>query len=73
MLWLAITGVLFAVIGAFYYLRVVWYMYFTEPESDQPLQADLDFRLVISGNVLALLVLGVFPGGLLALCARVLL
>ncbi len=73
MLWLAIAGVSFAVIGAFYYLRVVWYMYFTEPEADGPLQADFDFRLVISGNVLALLVLGLFPGGLLDICARVLL
>ncbi len=73
MLWLAITGVAFAVIGAFYYLRVVWYMYFTEPEADTPLQADFDLRLVISGNVLALLALGLFPGGLLDLCARVLL
>ena len=73
MLWLAIAGVAFAVIGAFYYLRVVWYMYFAEPEADAPLQADLDLRLVLSGNVLALLVLGLFPGGLLDLCARVLL
>ena len=73
MLWLAIAGVSFAVIGAFYYLRVVWYMYFTEPEADGPLQADFDFRLVISGNVLALLALGLFPGGLLDICARVLL
>ncbi len=47
-------------------------MYFVEPEADRPLQADLDVRLVISGNALALLVLGLLPGGLLALCARVL-
>jgi NADH-quinone oxidoreductase subunit N len=73
MLWLAIAGVSFAVIGAFYYLRVVWYMYFTEPDADGPLQADFDFRLVISVNVLALLALGLFPGGLLDICARVLL
>ena len=73
MLWLAIAGVVFAVIGAFYYLRVVWYMYFTEPEADGPLQVDFDLRLVSTGNVLALLALGLFPGGLLDLCARVLL
>ena len=72
LLWLAITGISFAVIGAFYYLRVVWYMYFVEPEADRPLQADLDVRLAVSGNALALLVLGLLPGGLLALCARVL-
>jgi len=72
MLWLAITGVSFAVIGAFYYLRIVWFMYFAEPEEDAPLTADLDFRFVISANALALIVLGFFPGGLLDLCARVL-
>ena len=72
MLWLAITGVTFAVIGAFYYLRIVWFMYFTEPEDDAPLTADLDFRVVLSANGLALLVLGFFPGGLLDLCSRVL-
>ncbi len=32
MLWLAIVGVIFAVVGAFYYLRVIKAMYFDEPE-----------------------------------------
>ena len=73
MLWLAITGIAFAVIGAFYYLRIVWFMYFMEPEDEMPLTAELDFRLVLSVNTLALLVLGFFPGGLLELCSRVLL
>ena len=74
MLWLAIAGVAFAVIGAFYYLRVVWYMYFDQPEEGaQALDADLDVRVVLSANVLALLALGLFPGGLLDLCSRVLL
>ena len=73
MLWLAITGIAFAVIGAFYYLRIVWFMYFMEPEDEMPLTAELDFRVVLSVNTLALLVLGFFPGGLLELCSRVLL
>lgn len=72
MLWLAVTGVAFAVIGAFYYLRIVWFMYFVEPKENAPLVAELDFRVVLSGNALALLVLGFFPGGLLDLCSRVL-
>jgi NADH-quinone oxidoreductase subunit N len=72
MLWLAIAGVAFAVVGAFYYLRIVWYMYFADPLDDEPLVADLDFRVVMSGNVLLLLVLGFFPGGLLDICARAL-
>jgi NADH-quinone oxidoreductase subunit N len=70
--WLAVVAVLFSVIGAFYYLRVVWYMYFAEPADTAPLAAGVDLRFAVSVNGLALLVLGVFPGGLLDLCARVL-
>ena len=71
LLWLAIAAVVFSVIGAYYYLRVVWYMYFAEAETDIPLSADTDFRLLISANCLALLLLGVFPGQLLEVCAAV--
>jgi NADH-quinone oxidoreductase subunit N len=70
--WLAAVGVLFAVIGAYYYIRVVWYMYFAEPEDRTPLAAAVDMRIVISANGLGLLALGLFPDGLLELCARVL-
>jgi NADH-quinone oxidoreductase subunit N len=72
LVWLAGVGVLFAVIGAFYYIRVVWYMYFAEPEDRAPLTAAADMRIVVSANALGLLALGVFPGRLLDLCARVL-
>jgi NADH-quinone oxidoreductase subunit N len=72
LVWLAGLGVFFAVIGAYYYLRVVWYMYFADPVDTTPLSAAADVRIVMSANALGLLVLGVFPGGLLDLCARVL-
>jgi NADH-quinone oxidoreductase subunit N len=72
LIWLAGVGMLFAVIGAYYYLRVVWYMYFDEPVDTAPLAAAADMRIVMSANGLGLLVLGLFPGGLLSLCARVL-
>jgi len=71
LVWLAIAGVLLAVVGAFYYLRVVWFMYFVDPVDESPLEAALDFRLVISANGLGLLALGLFPGVLLDICARV--
>jgi NADH-quinone oxidoreductase subunit N len=71
LLWLAMVAVLFSVIGAYYYLRVVWYMYFVDAETDLPLNADTDFRLLISANCLALLILGLFPGQLLEVCAAV--
>jgi NADH-quinone oxidoreductase subunit N len=72
LVWLAAVGVLFAVIGAYYYIRVVWYMYFADAADETPLTAAADMRIVISANALGLLVLGLFPGGLLDLCARVL-
>jgi len=72
LVWLAGVAMLFAVIGAYYYLRVVWYMYFADPVDDTPINAAADVRIVMSANALGLLVLGLFPGGLLDLCARVL-
>jgi NADH-quinone oxidoreductase subunit N len=72
LVWLAGVAMLFAVIGAYYYLRVVRYMYFADPADNTPINAAADVRIVMSANALALLVLGLFPGGLLDLCARVL-
>ncbi len=68
---LAVLMVLASVIGAFYYLRVIWYMYFEEAEDEAMLQSGSDVRLVLSLNSLALLVLGIVPGWLWALCVRV--
>jgi len=68
MLWLAIVAVLFSVVGAFYYLRVIKLMYFDEVEDRSPLTAAPDLRLALSLNGLAVLLLGLFPGGLMALC-----
>ena len=70
--WLAIFGVVLAVVGAFYYLRIVWYMYFAEAGEEAPLQSALDLKLVLSVNCLLLLLLGIFPSFLLDLCERVL-
>ena len=72
LVWLAAVAVLFAVIGAYYYIRVVWYMYFADAIDETPLIVAPDMRIVISANALGLLVLGVFPSALLDLCARVL-
>jgi NADH-quinone oxidoreductase subunit N len=71
LLWLAILAVVFAVIGAFYYLRLVWYMYFADPRETQAIESPFDMRLVLSLNGLALLAIGLFPGFLFDLCARV--
>ena len=69
---LAILMVLASVIGAYYYLRVIWYMYFEEGEDRAVLQAAMDTRVVLSLNSVAVLALGVVPGWLLAMCVAIL-
>ncbi|ARO88513.1 NADH-quinone oxidoreductase subunit N [Nitrosospira lacus] len=68
-IWLAVVAVLFSLIGAFYYLRIVKLMYFDEPETDAPLLPEGDVKLLISANGLAILAFGLFPQTLMALCA----
>ena len=71
-LWLAILAVALSVVGAYYYLRVVKLMYFDEPTDKAALQGGGGaMRFVLSLNGLAVLALGLYPGLLLALCARV--
>jgi NADH-quinone oxidoreductase subunit N len=67
---LAIFAVIMSLIGAFYYLRVVKVMYFDEPVTATTVSADLDVRVVLSINGLLVLVLGIVPGALMALCAN---
>jgi len=71
LLWLAIVGVLFAVVGAFYYLRVVKAMYFDEPEGEAPpASQDRPLNLVFAVNALALLALGFAWSPIMAWCQR---
>ncbi|MBK8892221.1 MAG: NADH-quinone oxidoreductase subunit NuoN [Dechloromonas sp.] len=72
-MWLAIVAVLFSLIGAFYYLRVVKLMYFDPPADTSPLTAGMDMRILISANGLAVALLGIFPQMLMSLCAYALL
>ncbi len=68
LLWLALVAVFFSVVGAFYYLRVIKVIYFDKPETDEPITANVDARLAISVNGLAMLYYGIFPASLLAVC-----
>jgi NADH-quinone oxidoreductase subunit N len=68
MIWLAVVAVMFSLIGAFYYLRVVKLMYFDEATDHAPLAVGRDMRLVMSANGIAVLVLGILPGPLMQLC-----
>ena len=70
-LWLVILAVAMSVVGAFYYLRVIKLMYFDEPAGELPAAArEPGVRLALGINAAAVLALGVLPGPLLDLCAR---
>ena len=67
--WLAVVGVVAALIGAFYYLRIVKTMYFDEPADRTPIESRGDTRVLLSANGLALLFFGILPQPLMGLCA----
>lgn len=68
LVWLAVAAILFAVIGAYYYIRLVKIMYFEKaPENLKPIQYSFGMNLALSVNSLAVLILGVFPGALFSL------
>ena len=70
-LWLVVLTVVMSVVGAYYYLRVVKLMYFDEPAGTQPPAArELAVRFALGVNAAAVLALGLLPGPLLDLCAR---
>lgn len=68
MVWLAVIAVIFAVIGAFYYLRVLKAVYFDRVESPAPLEAPMGPRVVVAANGGLVLLLGLFPDTLIAIC-----
>ena len=70
--WLAVVAVLFSVVGAFFYLRIVKLMYFDEPAESASIGGSVLMRAVLSVNALMVFGLGVIPGQLLQLCQRAL-
>jgi NADH-quinone oxidoreductase subunit N len=68
LVWLAILAVVFSVVGAFYYIRVVKLMYFDDPVTEAAIDAPVDFRAAISVNGIMMLGLGIFSSSLIAVC-----
>ncbi len=68
MVWLAVVAVLFSLVGAFYYLRIVKTIWFDEAADTAAINTPTDMRVVMSLNGLAVVVLGIVPGWLLAVC-----
>lgn len=68
LVWLAVLAVLFAIVGAYYYIRVVKVMYFENSALPlEPIQYSLEMKIAISINGLAVLFIGIFPGWLYTL------
>ena len=68
-IWLAVLAVIGAVVGAFYYLRIVRMCYFDKPEGDGPQPSgSAGFQAVLAANGFGVLLLGLFPGALVAVC-----
>lgn len=70
LIWLAVAAVLLAVIGAYYYLRVVRLMYFEDAEDLAPIVASTDMRVLIGVNGLALLLVMPWVGVIIDLCSK---
>lgn len=68
--WLAVVAVLFSVVGAFYYLRVIKFMYFDDPVDTAMIGGSTLMRVVLSVNALMVFALGVAPASLIAICQR---
>jgi NADH-quinone oxidoreductase subunit N len=67
-IWLTVVAVMFSLIGAFYYLRIVKTMWFDEPVDTTAIAVPLDMRVALSVNGIAIVVLGLVPGALLGAC-----
>jgi NADH-quinone oxidoreductase subunit N len=71
--WLAALAVVFSIIGAYYYLRIIKLMYFDKADSMTAIKASRQMRLALSINGLAILVIGLMPGSLMAVCLAALI
>jgi len=68
LVWLAAVAVLFSVIGAFYYLRMIKIMYFDKAETTDKITSSADMKLLLSSNALAVLAVGIYPTSLMIIC-----
>mgnify|MGYP001178243998 CR=1 FL=1 len=69
LVWVAVVAIIFSLIGAFYYLRMVKLMYFDAPAQEGPILARPGMKVLLSVNAIAVALLGLFPNDLLQLCA----
>jgi NADH-quinone oxidoreductase subunit N len=65
--WLVIVAVIFSAISAYFYLRIVMYMYMREPKVEVALSTSASAGIALAVTVLAVLLIGVFPSGVIGL------
>jgi len=68
--YLVIYALIMSLLAAFYYIRVIKVMYFDEPLTATTVSASWEVRWLLCVNGLLVLALGLFPGGLMTLCAE---
>ena len=68
MVWLAVVAVMFSLIGAFYYLRIVKTIWFDDAVDTSAISTPVDMRIIMSLNGVAIIAMGMIPSGLLAIC-----
>ena len=66
--WLAAYAVIFSIVGAFYYLRVIKLMYFDKPQDVMPIVSRWDLKIMLSISGLLMLLLFLYPESLMSLC-----
>jgi NADH-quinone oxidoreductase subunit N len=71
LMWLAILAMIFSIVGAFVYLRIAKVIFFDKPEVETPIEADMDMKIALSLNGLAMIGLGLFPTVILGYCIKV--
>jgi NADH-quinone oxidoreductase subunit N len=71
LVWLAAVAVIFSIIGAFYYLRIIKLMYFDKPVQTETIEFATDLKWVFTLNAMLVLLIGLMPDSLLAVCKAV--
>lgn len=66
--WIVVIGLLFTVVGAYYYIRIIKMMYFEQPIYQDPVVIDKSNQFIYSINCLSLLMLGILPSTLITAC-----
>jgi NADH-quinone oxidoreductase subunit N len=65
--WLVLVAVVFSVISAYFYLRIVMYMYMREPKVEVVTSQSGTLGIALGVTTVAVLVIGVFPSFLVKL------